>query len=146
MACFISSNGLIFLSRVGATRSLAKRGLSVSTRRMYGDLRRLRGPVSSRSGGDCLRVSNQLPVASKKFTWIARRQLWSCTMTGSAGWVNYSMLRSPLSYWSVSADNTGGVSFLLDPRQAASVRPWPPELWTNRVICVEIDDVLLVNI
>ena len=112
----------------GETRSLARRGLPVLTRRMYRDSRRLRGPVGSRPGGDCLRVRDQLPVASKKLTWIAGRQLWSCMMTRSAAGVNHSITGSPLSYWSVSADKTGGVAILLDPRRAAAARPWHPEL------------------
>ena len=35
---------------------------------------------------------------------------------------------SPLSYWSVSADKTGGVAILLDPQRTAAARPWHPEL------------------
>nr|BAP68879.1 RxLR effector candidate protein [Hyaloperonospora arabidopsidis Emoy2] len=124
MACFISLNGLIFLSRVGATRSLARRGLLVSTRRMYEDSRRLRGPVGSRPVGDCLQVSDQLIVASKKLTWITGRQLWSCKMTGSAGGVNHSMLRGLPSPTGVSVLTIPGVylSYSIPDRLPLSAR------------------------
>ena len=48
----------------------------------------------------------------------------------------------PLSYRRIGEDKTGGVAKLLDPRRAADARPWHPKLWSNRVICVDIEKVL----
>ena len=53
---------------------------------------------------------------------------------------------SPLAYWSVGDDKTGGVALLLDPRRASEEEPWHPERWTKQVACLMIAGVLLVNI
>ncbi|CAI5712111.1 unnamed protein product [Peronospora farinosa] len=65
----------------------------------------------------------------------------------STNWgAQYSDCHTESSYWSVSADKTGGVAILLDPRKQQVCQRWHPELWSKRVIAVIVDSILLVNV
>ncbi|GMF46019.1 unnamed protein product [Phytophthora fragariaefolia] len=52
----------------------------------------------------------------------------------------------PLSYWTTTASNSGGVGILLLPHVAARIRPWKQNDWTDRRIAVEFDNWCLTNI
>jgi exonuclease III len=54
--------------------------------------------------------------------------------------------RPTLAYWSVHDEKTGGVAVLVNPGVADTVTPWQQHRWTNRVIAVEIEDMVTVNI
>ncbi|EGZ16870.1 hypothetical protein PHYSODRAFT_501298 [Phytophthora sojae] len=52
----------------------------------------------------------------------------------------------PLSYWTTTETKSAGLGILCTPHVSSKVRPWQRESWTNRVMAVEFDGWLLVNI
>ncbi|GMF32235.1 unnamed protein product [Phytophthora lilii] len=51
-----------------------------------------------------------------------------------------------LPYWSEDASKTGGVEILLNPEIADKAKPWQPQAWTNRVIAMDVNDTIFVNV
>ncbi|OWY96917.1 hypothetical protein PHMEG_00032693 [Phytophthora megakarya] len=52
----------------------------------------------------------------------------------------------PLSYWSLTETKGAGMGILVTPSVSSRVKVWKRELWTSRIMAIEIDDWLVVNI
>ncbi|POM75683.1 Hypothetical protein PHPALM_7179 [Phytophthora palmivora] len=62
-------------------------------------------------------------------------------------WGKQHEINAPvLSYWSIGENKTGGVAILLNPAIAGTAQPWEQERWTNRVIALEMEGVVVGNI
>ena len=70
----------------------------------------------------------------------------SAAREAADSWTQHKERHSETSFWSVSADKTGDVAILLDPRKHQVSQQWHPELWSKRVMGVVVDSVLLANI
>ncbi|ETL78363.1 hypothetical protein L917_20821, partial [Phytophthora nicotianae] len=53
---------------------------------------------------------------------------------------------NPLSFWTTASSNAAGMGILFSPHLRDKITPWQKESWTSRVMAVELNGWLLVNI
>ncbi|OWZ11785.1 hypothetical protein PHMEG_00015143 [Phytophthora megakarya] len=57
-----------------------------------------------------------------------------------------SRTENPLSYWTITETRSAGVGILCSPKVSCKIKPWREEEWTSRIMAVEVDKWIVVNV